>query len=106
LSNTIEECLATYDNKLESEVRPAFQKFDADGSGAIDKQELQKLSELLGHKIAEGDELDNALKSLDLNGDGVIDFEEFSRWYFSGMRPYNDTKHTMLLFGKGGLSIL
>jgi len=29
-----------YDQKIETDVKPAFQKFDADGSGAIDKKEL------------------------------------------------------------------
>lgn len=32
------------------------------------------------------------MKDLDLNGDGVIDEEEFSRWYFSGMKAYNGEK--------------
>lgn len=29
-----------YDKKSEEDVRPAFDKFDTDGSGAIDKKEL------------------------------------------------------------------
>jgi len=42
------------------------------------------------------EQVDNALKDLDLNNDGVIDLDEFSRWYFTGMKPYNDTTRTML----------
>ena len=34
-----------------------------------------------------------------MNGDGVIDMIEFSRWYFTGMKPYNNTRRTMM---KGG----
>jgi len=36
------------------------------------------------------------LKDLDLNNDGVIDLAEFSRWYFTGMKPYDGRKRTML----------
>ena len=36
------------------------------------------------------------MKDLDLNGDGVIDFNEFARWYFTGMKPYSSEKRTML----------
>lgn len=36
------------------------------------------------------------MKDLDLNGDGVIDEEEFSRWYFSGMKAYNGEKKSMI----------
>ena len=47
-----------------------------------------------------------ALKDLDLNGDGVIDLEEFSRWYFGGMRPYGGLQRTFLTLGKKTFSIL
>lgn len=31
------------------------------------------------------------MKDLDMNSDGVIDLEEFSRWYFTGMKSYAGT---------------
>jgi len=31
-----------------------------------------------------------------MNNDGVIDFEEFQRWYFTGMRPYNGTRKSII----------
>jgi hypothetical protein len=34
-----------------------------------------------------------------LNGDGVIDITEFSRWYFTGMKPYNGSRRSMLKAG-------
>ena len=57
-------------------VKKTFDKFDVDGSGAIDKDELAKLSEELGHPLND-EELEEALKDLDLNKDGVVDFSEF-----------------------------
>jgi hypothetical protein len=33
---------------------------------------------------------------LDLNGDGVIDLSEFSRWYYTGMKAYNGNTRNML----------
>lgn len=42
------------------------------------------------------EELDAALKDLDLNGDGVIDQKEFARWYFTGMKSYNGATRSML----------
>ena len=35
-----------------------------------------------------------------MNGDGTIDFDEFKRWYFSGMKSYTGSKRTMLKLGK------
>jgi len=46
------------------------------------------------------------LKDLDLNKDGVIDLEEFSRWYFTGMKPYNGSTRTMLLVGGKAMQLL
>jgi len=40
-----------------------------------------------------------ALKDLDMNKDGVIDLDEFKRWYFTGMKPYNGARRTLLRVG-------
>jgi hypothetical protein len=42
------------------------------------------------------EELEEALKDLDLNKDGVIDFSEFQRWWFSGFKSYSGTKRSMI----------
>jgi hypothetical protein len=41
-----------------------------------------------------------------LNGDGVIDIDEFARWYFSGMKPYSGLKRSLLQIGKSSVSIV
>lgn len=46
------------------------------------------------------------MKELDLNGDGVVDFDEFSRWYFSGMRTYSKNKKSLIQMRKKAVSIL
>lgn len=40
-----------------------------------------------------------------MNEDGVIDLEEFSRWYFTGMKPYTGASRTMMKLGKHSISI-
>ena len=89
----------------ENEVKVAFNKYDADGSGAIDKEELGELSKELGHELTP-DELDKALKDLDLNGDGVIDMNEFSRWWFTGMKEFNGSRRTVLKAGIVAIKLL
>jgi len=101
----IDDLKAGYEAKIESDVKPAFQKFDADGSGAIDKAELQKLSETLGFPLTD-EQTTAALIDLDLHKDGVIDFSEFSRWYFTGMKSYNGKTRNMLRIGKKSKEIL
>ena len=87
-----------YNKVLEDDVKPAFKKFDKDGSGAIDRTELGQLSKDLGQELSE-DQLTAALKDLDLNNDGVVDLDEFKRWYFTGMKPYNGARRTLLKLG-------
>lgn len=41
-------------------------------------------------------QLEAAMKDLDMNQDGVVDTDEFSRWYFSGMKSYNGATKGML----------
>jgi len=85
---------ATMDKKLyhqEDVVWTAFKKFDLNGSGSIDRQELAKV--LCDESVAEalhlggnGDEsgggsnsqlLAETFAAVDSNGDGLIDFDEF-----------------------------
>lgn len=80
---------------MADDVSPAFAKFDKDNSGAIDKEELGLLSKELGTELTE-DQLNAALVDLDMNKDGVIDLKEFSRWYFTGMKPFNGSRRTLL----------
>ena len=89
---------AKHESLFKDEVEPAFKKFDKDGSGAIDKDELGQLMKDLGSELDDA-QLTEALKDLDLNGDGVIDTKEFSRWYFTGMKPYKGSRRSLLKAG-------
>ena len=47
-----------------------------------------------------------ALIDLDLNKDGVIDLSEFCRWYFTGMKPYNGGRRSLLKFGAQSVALM
>jgi len=96
--DAISGCKTRHAEMLDNDVKPAFAKFDKDSSGAIDKDELGQLSKELGFELNE-EQLTLALKDLDMNNDGVVDLEEFTRWYFTGMKPYNGARRTMLKLG-------
>lgn len=76
---------ATIDEKVysqESVVWAAFRKFDVDGSGSIDKSELMNVlgdDALKSELCIAGDrsQLAKIFDEIDINGDGVIDFDEF-----------------------------
>ncbi|MFM7852961.1 MAG: hypothetical protein ACKO96_13860, partial [Flammeovirgaceae bacterium] len=44
VKDCLKACISSYDEKYESDLRVAFNKFDKDGSGSIDKEELADLS--------------------------------------------------------------
>ena len=59
-------------------LRATFDMFDKDHSGKIDNQEVVELlngEELKG--LASKEAIAAALKEIDVNGDGEIDFDEF-----------------------------
>lgn len=60
----------------DADIRAAFDSFDKDGNGSIDKDEIAKVCEELGVD-ASGSEIADLLKEADENGDGKISFEEF-----------------------------
>ena len=73
---------ATMDTQIflkDEYLRTAFNMFDKDGSGTIDNQEVLDL--LQGSDIqnfCNKDAIEAAVKEIDANGDGEIDFEEFT----------------------------
>ena len=61
-------------------LKAAFEMFDTDGSGKIDNKEVIALlnaDELGGY--ASKNAISKALKEIDQNGDGEIDFDEFKQ---------------------------
>ena len=66
-------------------VRAAFDKFDADGSGRLERGELLKVLEELGLDVrGDADFLAFAealMEDYDADGNGELDFEEFKKLY-------------------------
>lgn len=67
-------------------VKEAFEAFDKDHSGFIDKSELASLANELGETL-DDDELAAALKAIDISGDGKISFSEFYQWWVGDRKP-------------------
>ena len=57
-----------------------FNKIDTDGSGFLDREEIAQLSVELGKPLTEA-ELDKAMLSMDADGSGEVDLEEFVGWF-------------------------
>ena len=65
----------------------------------MEKDELINLCKDLGQELSD-EQYAEALKDLDVNGDGVIDLGEFKRWWFSGLKSYSGQKRSMLFAKK------
>merc|ERR1719461_1228456 len=60
----------------EDEIREAFQVFDGDGNGFINRQELAVVMGNLGESLTQ-EEIQGMIDQADIDGDGVINYEEF-----------------------------
>ncbi|KAG7240067.1 hypothetical protein INR49_027921 [Caranx melampygus] len=61
------------------ELQSAFVQFDLDGDGKINQDEMKEaVKTMVGEKLKKG-ELEEILKELDINADGIIDFEELEK---------------------------
>ena len=80
--------------RVEEELRRARQKFaemDADGNGTLSRDEMGELSRWAMASFSKDTaalsaaqqeaEVDKLIATVDTNGDGVVDFEEFERWF-------------------------
>jgi Ca2+-binding EF-hand superfamily protein len=75
----------------QAEIRRVFEEVDADGTGQLDRSEVNRLAERLGERLSEGD-LETAMLVMDGNGDGHVGFEEFACWY-DRMRGKDDDNY-------------
>lgn len=57
-----------------------FGEIDKDGSGFIEKEEVQSLLELMWERPVQPSEIAEATEALDTNADGKVSFQEFSDW--------------------------
>ncbi|CAD8103097.1 unnamed protein product [Paramecium sonneborni] len=66
-----------------TELHQVFKSFDKDGSGYVDKQELQAIAQQLNQEISQ-EEIDKLMGVVDINKDGQISFDEFWNWWQFG----------------------
>lgn len=66
----------------EEDLRDAFNMFDTDKSGSIDREEVKQLMKKLAQDLT-AEELDAIMGEVDTDGDGEISFEEFRALMFS-----------------------
>lgn len=66
----------------EEDLRDAFNMFDADRSGFIDRDEVRALMKKLAQTLTE-DEIGAIMDEVDTDGDGEISFDEFRAMMFS-----------------------
>ncbi|CAM0885202.1 unnamed protein product [Alopecurus aequalis] len=74
------------DAAVEEDLRQAFKVFDADNSGAISAEELASVLHSLGEK-ATISQCKRMIEGVDMNGDGLVSFEEFKVMMANGGFP-------------------
>ena len=62
----------------EEEIISAFRVFDKDGNGTLSTKELRHIMTTIGDKLTD-EEVDQMIEEADIDGDGVINYEEFVR---------------------------
>jgi hypothetical protein len=65
------------------QVRETFDAIDTDKSGTLDRDEIQRAALQLG-RVFIGNELEEAMSQMDLDGNGEVDYAEFCAWWEGG----------------------
>ena len=68
-------------DNAEEHLKEAFAVFDMDGDGTITADELKSIMKNLGETLSD-EEVEEMVKEADIDGDGVIDYNEFCRMMF------------------------
>jgi calmodulin len=66
------------DEKSEETLRAAFSVFDTSGDGFINAEEMRRIMMHMGEPVTLED-VDQVIRKVDRDGDGVIDYNEFTK---------------------------
>ena len=78
---TLKSALRSRYGAKERTVKEVFELLDADSSGALDLEEAQMASAILGGVLLSVDALKEKFAAIDTDGDGTISFPEFEQWW-------------------------
>ena len=67
----------------DKDLREVFDIVDADGGGALDREEVATLADFFGDASMTEAQIDEAMAEMDDDGSGEVDFAEFLMWYHS-----------------------
>lgn len=68
----------------QAEIIRVFKTFDTDGNNFMDREEFANLCAALGGRL-DASQLAAAFDGVDLDGNGVVDFNEFMRWWLQAI---------------------
>mmetsp|Transcript_122271 Transcript_122271/g.228388 ORF Transcript_122271/g.228388 Transcript_122271/m.228388 type:complete len:533 (+) Transcript_122271:42-1640(+) len=81
-------------DSIKEKVLETFKRYDADNNGQIEKEELLKVLQEVDGEFFGAKQVDEMLKSADMDGDGKISFDEFLDWIFKDeLLVTHTTKH-------------
>ena len=69
----------------EEKIKTFFRALDKDGNGVLSTDEIRSFYKMISDLSAKApldDETEELIKSLDINGDGKVDYDEFAKGYF------------------------
>lgn len=64
-------------------LRETFDAIDTDGSGTLDRDEINRAAMQMGRCLI-GNDLDEAMSEMDVDGSGEVEFAEFCAWWEGG----------------------
>ncbi|EPY29231.1 centrin [Strigomonas culicis] len=82
----------------DEQIREAFNLFDADGSGAIDAEEMALAMKGLGFGDLPRDEVERIVKSMRTNASGLVEYAEFERMIKSRMAQKDSPEEILKAF--------
>jgi len=79
-------------SKMDSELLATFEMFDVNHNGFVSPKELQEVLHQLGEDVSEEDAA-AMVGDADIDGDGLINIDEFQRKIFPSMQGLDNTIH-------------
>lgn len=82
----------------DEQIREAFNLFDADGSGAIDAEEMALAMKGLGFGDLPRDEVERIIRSMRTDANGLVEYGEFEAMVKSRMAPKDSPEEILKAF--------